>query len=118
MLRTLTLVLAILLSAAGARAADPALDNDTQKTLYALGVAISSSLGSFNLTPEELELVKAGITDGVLKKPPKVEMQTYGPKLQALARERAAGAAVGEKKSSEDFLAKAATEKGAKKTSS
>jgi FKBP-type peptidyl-prolyl cis-trans isomerase FkpA/FKBP-type peptidyl-prolyl cis-trans isomerase FklB len=118
MLRTIALVLAILLSAAGAYAADPALDNDTQKTLYALGVAISSSLGSFNLTPEELELVKAGITDGVLKKPPRVEMQTYGPKLQALAKERAAGAAAGEKKSSEDFLAKAATEKGAKKTSS
>jgi FKBP-type peptidyl-prolyl cis-trans isomerase FkpA/FKBP-type peptidyl-prolyl cis-trans isomerase FklB len=118
MLRTLALGLAILLSAAGALAADPALDNDTQKTLYALGVAISSSLGSFNLTPEELELVKAGITDGVLKKSPRVEMQTYGPKLQALAKERAAGAAAGEKKSSEDFLAKAAAEKGAKKTSS
>jgi FKBP-type peptidyl-prolyl cis-trans isomerase FkpA/FKBP-type peptidyl-prolyl cis-trans isomerase FklB len=118
MLRTIALVLAILLSAAGAHAADPALDNDTQKTLYALGVAISSSLGSFNLTSDELELVKAGITDGVMKKTPRVEMQTYGPKLQALAKERAAGAAAGEKKASGDFLAKAATEKGAKKTPS
>jgi len=118
MLRSIALVLAILLSAAGAHAADVTLDNDTQKTLYALGVALSNSLGAFNLTPEELELVKAGITDGVLKKPPRVEMQTYGPKLQTLARERSAGAAAGEKKASEDFLAKAATEKGAKKTSS
>jgi FKBP-type peptidyl-prolyl cis-trans isomerase FkpA len=45
-------------------------------------------------------------------------MQTYGPKLQALAKERAAGAAAGEKKVSADFLTKAAAEKGAKKTAS
>jgi len=118
MFRTIALVLTILLAASGAHAAEPALDNDQQKTLYALGVAISGSLGTFNLTPEELEIVKAGVTDGVLKKPPRVEMQTYGPKLQALAKERAAGAAAGEKKSSESFLAKAAAEKGAKKTTS
>ena len=118
MLRTVALVLTVVFSDVGAYAAEPALDNDTQRTLYALGMAISSSLGTFNLTPDELEVVKSGITDGVLKKPPRVDMQTFGPKLQALAKERAAAGAAGEKKSSEDFLAKAATEKGAKKTAS
>jgi len=118
MLRTIALVLAILLAASGAQAAEPALDNDQQKTLYALGVALSNSLGAFNLTPEELDIVKAGIGDGVLKKTPRVDMQTYGPKVQALAKERAAAASAGEKKTSEGFLAKAAAEKGARKTPS
>jgi FKBP-type peptidyl-prolyl cis-trans isomerase FkpA len=118
MLRMITLALAVLLAAAGARAADPALDTEEQKTLYALGIAISKNLGGFNLTPAELDIVKAGVTDGVLNKEPRVDLNTYGPKLQVLARERSAAVAVGEKKSSETFLAKAAGEKGAKKTPS
>jgi FKBP-type peptidyl-prolyl cis-trans isomerase FkpA/FKBP-type peptidyl-prolyl cis-trans isomerase FklB len=117
MLRTIAPALAILLTVTGAYAAEPALDNDQQKTLYALGVALSNSLGTFNLTPDELELVKAGISDGVLKKP-RVDMQTYGPKLQELAKQRTASAATTEKKASEQFLAKAAGEKGAKNTAS
>jgi FKBP-type peptidyl-prolyl cis-trans isomerase FkpA len=118
MLRTLTLALAVLLTAAGAHAADPALDTDEQKTLYALGVAISKNLGGFNLTPAELAIVQAGVADGVLNKQLRVDLNTYGPKLQVLARERSAAVAAGEKKASEAFLAKAAGEKGAKKTPS
>jgi FKBP-type peptidyl-prolyl cis-trans isomerase FkpA/FKBP-type peptidyl-prolyl cis-trans isomerase FklB len=118
MLRTITLALAVLLVTGGAYAADPALDTDEQKTIYALGIAISKNLGGFNLTPAELDIVKAGITDGVLNKPARVDLNTYGPKLQALAKERAAAVAAGEKKASEAYLAKAADEKGAKKTAS
>ena len=118
MLRTITLALAVLLVAGRAHAADPALDTDEQKTIYALGIAISKNLGGFNLTPAELEIVKAGITDGVLNKPARVDLNTYGPKLQALAKERASAVAAGEKKASEEFLTKAAGEKGAKKTAS
>ena len=118
MLRTITLALAVLLAVGGAYAADPALDTDEQKTIYALGIAISKNLGGFNLTPAELEIVKAGITDGVLNKPARVDLNTYGPKLQALAKERATAVAATEKKASEAYLAKAAGEKGAKKTAS
>jgi FKBP-type peptidyl-prolyl cis-trans isomerase FkpA/FKBP-type peptidyl-prolyl cis-trans isomerase FklB len=116
--RTITLALAVLLVAGGARAADPALETDEQKTIYALGIAISRNLGGFNLTPAELDIVKAGITDGVLNKPARVDLNTYGPKLQALAKERATAVAATEKKASEEYLAKAAGEKGAKKTAS
>jgi FKBP-type peptidyl-prolyl cis-trans isomerase FkpA len=91
--------------------AAPELANDEQKTMYALGMAISQSLGAFALSEAELELVKAGMTDGVLKKTPKVDMQTFGPKVQQLAAGRAS-------KASADYLSKAAAESGAKKTES
>ena len=66
----------------------------------------------------DLEIVKAGLTDGVLHKEPKVDLQTYGPKLQTLQQTRAAVVSAGEKKVGQAFLAKAATEAGATKTAS
>jgi len=94
------------------------LANDEQKELYALGVAISQSLGDFALSESDLEIVKSGLSDGVLKRPLKVDMQTYKPKLQQLAQSRASVVAEREKKAGAGFLAKAAAEPGAKKTAS
>jgi FKBP-type peptidyl-prolyl cis-trans isomerase FkpA/FKBP-type peptidyl-prolyl cis-trans isomerase FklB len=98
--------------------AAPELANDDQKTMYALGMAISQSLGAFALSEAELELVKAGLTDGVMKKASKVDMQTFGPKVQQLAAARASVVAEKEKKAGADYLTKAAAEPGAKKTES
>ena len=94
------------------------LANDRQKTFYALGVAVSQSLGDFSLSEAELEIVKSGMTDGVLKRPLKVDMQTFGPKIQPLAEERTASAAGKEKAAGAAFLAKAGAEAGVKKTES
>jgi len=102
--------------AAFAAAPDPATDD--QKTLYALGLAMSQSLTIFTLTESELEFVKAGLTDGTLKRPPKVQLQAYGPKIQLLQQARAAVVADGEKKVGSVFQAKAAAEAGATKTAS
>lgn len=106
------------LTHAAAFAAAPEPTTDDQKTLYALGLAMSQSLGTFTLSESELEFVKAGITDGVLKRPPKVELQTYGVKIQQLQQARSAALAEGEKKAGAAFLAKAAAESGATKTAS
>src|SRR5690242_14666359 len=57
------------------------LDNDDQKTLYALGLIIGRNVANFNLTPSELDVVKAGISDSALGKKPEVDLQTYGPKV-------------------------------------
>jgi FKBP-type peptidyl-prolyl cis-trans isomerase FkpA len=100
----------------GARAAD--LANDEQKSLYALGVAISQSLNDFALSESDLEIVKSGLSDGVLKRTLKVDMQTYKPKIQQLVQSRAAVVAEKEKKAGAAFLAKAAAEPGVKKTAS
>ena len=117
-MRVSTFCLASLLSVclSGARAAD--LANDEQKTLYAVGVAVSQSMASLALSEAELEVVKAGISDGALHRPLKVDMQAYGPKIQQFAQSRTAVAAEKEKKAGAAFLAKAAAEPGAKKTAS
>ena len=103
-------------SAWTAGAADPSTDD--QKTFYALGLIISQSLASFALTESELEFVRAGMIDGVLKKTPKVDLQTYGPKVNQVQQTRAAAQAETEKKAGAAFLTKAAAEPGAKKTES
>lgn len=106
----------IAISAACAAASDPTTDE--QKTFYALGLMISQTLGSFSLSETELEFVKAGLTDGILKRPRKVEMQTYGPKVQQMRQARAAVIEESEKRAGAAFLAKAAKESGAIKTPS
>ena len=50
-------VLAGLVAAGTACAADPELKTDDDKTCYALGLVISNQLSTFRLTPAELELV-------------------------------------------------------------
>ncbi len=103
-------------SLAVAAGPDPATDE--QKALYAIGLAISESLGNFALSEAELEFVKAGLTDGVLKRPRKVDLQAMTPKIQQLQQTRAAAIAEAEKKAAAAFLAKAAAESGAKRTES
>jgi FKBP-type peptidyl-prolyl cis-trans isomerase FkpA/FKBP-type peptidyl-prolyl cis-trans isomerase FklB len=100
-------------SATSARAADP--KTEEEKTLYALGLAISQNLAPFSLSEPELKMVEQGMMDGVLNKTRKVDLQTYGPKVQELHRTRSVAAAANEKKAGEPFLAKAAAEKDAKK---
>lgn len=106
----------MLWAAGAARAQD--LSTDDQKTLYALGVAISQNLAPFGLSESELEAVKAGLADGVLKRNLKVDMQVHGPKIQTLAQARAAKQSEGEKKAGAAYVEKAAAEAGAKKTAS
>lgn len=109
-------LLCLTVTTASAAAPDPTTDD--QKTLYALGLLISQSLGNFSLTETELEMVKAGMTDGVLQRKAKVDLQAFGPKVNQLQQARMSAAAETEKKSGAGFLAKAAAEPGAKKTES
>lgn len=98
--------------------AGPDLKTDDDKTFYALGLAISNQLSTFKLTAAELEIVKAGLTDGVLKAPAKVELDTFGPKIKPLAEARQAAGAVEERKKGTAFLATIAAKPNIKKTES
>ncbi|HXU44839.1 MAG TPA: FKBP-type peptidyl-prolyl cis-trans isomerase [Thermoanaerobaculia bacterium] len=91
------------------------LKTDEEKTLYALGAAISRNLTSFSLTPDELKIVEQGLADGVAGGDLKVDLQEFGPKLQAFAADRATKAAAKEKEAGKGFLDKAAAEPGAVK---
>jgi FKBP-type peptidyl-prolyl cis-trans isomerase FkpA len=119
MLKSFALSVVLLLAAvAVSGAAGPELKTDDQKTLYALGLVISQNLASFNLTPSDLESVLAGVSDGVLKKDYKVDVQTYAPKISQLQASRAGATAAVEKKAAQTFLDRAASEKGATRTAS
>ena len=119
-MRTLVIwsTILILATAVNAEADGPKLETEQQKTLYALGLTINRSLSPFNLSPSELELVEAGLADGGLHKTPKVDLETYGPKIKQLQEARAAVVAAAEKKTSESFVDQAAQEPGATKTAS
>jgi FKBP-type peptidyl-prolyl cis-trans isomerase FkpA/FKBP-type peptidyl-prolyl cis-trans isomerase FklB len=117
----LALTAALLGGAPGPRAdaqATPELKTDEQKTLYAIGLAVAGSLGAFALSPADLEVVKAGITDGVLNRQRQVDLQAYMPKIQEMQRARASVVAAAEQKAGQAVLDKAAAEKGATKTAS
>jgi len=79
---------------------------------------VSDKLAPFSLSEKELALVEAGLADGVLKHEKKVDLNTFGSKLNELASARMKTAAEANKKAAQPFLEKAAAEKGAKKTAS
>lgn len=90
---------------------------EDEKAIYALGLSVYKSLGQFDLSASELDIVKQAMTDAAANKPA-VDVQVYGPKLDALARERAAKVTEREKASSAAYLTKAAAQPGAVKTDS
>ncbi len=93
----------------------PKLDTEEQKTLYALGFWLSNRVVPLNLSAADLEFVQAGFTDGVLGHEKKVDLATYGPKIDEMAKNRAGAVAASEKKTGQAFAEKAAGEKGAVK---
>jgi FKBP-type peptidyl-prolyl cis-trans isomerase FkpA/FKBP-type peptidyl-prolyl cis-trans isomerase FklB len=111
-------LLVVLVAVGVAAAAGPEPTTEDQKALYALGAAMSQGLAPFSLTEAELEMVKAGLTDGVLKKPLKAEVQPYMGKIQELQKSRMAVVSDAEKKAGQAYLDKAATAPGATKTPS
>lgn len=110
-------VLLAALASPTAFAKSPKLTTDADKTLYALGVLLSRNIVSFELTPQEVELVKAGLEDGVLGKPA-VEADKLGESVQRLYADRMAVRIKKDKEEGAAYLAKAAAEPNAVKTPS
>ncbi len=111
-------VLAGLVAAGAACAADPEMKTDDDKTIYALGLDLGGKLAVFKMTPAELEFLKAGISDATLKKPSKVDLATFGPKINTLAQSRMSAGATDEKKKGKAFLETIAAKPNIKKTGS
>jgi len=105
-------------SGASAHDAKQAPETDDQKTLYAAGAVLAQNIAAWNLKPEEIAFVLQGLEDAASGKKLVVDLDQQRPKIQALAQARATATAAAEKKAAEPFLAKAAAEKGAKKTES
>jgi len=111
------LLLTALPALAQSPAPRPVPNSEEEKTLYAVGLALHRNLQSLELSEAELALVLAAIADAQAGKPA-VKLEEYGPKLQALAQERAGKRAAAEKEKSKGFLEQAAARPGAQRTAS
>ena len=115
--RMLGLAAAIVITAAASpvRSAEPTLQTDDQKTVYAMGYSLAGSLDRFALSPAEIDLLIAGLRDGASGTAAKVAIDEFAPKISAFGQARSAIAAGVEKKSADEFLAKEAAAEGATK---
>ena len=97
-----------LASAGAALAQDKAKSGtEEEKTAYAIGYQFAKSRWMLNLSPSERESLKRGVADASSGAEAAVDLETYGAKVQTMARSRQAWANMA-------FLSKAAKEKGAK----
>lgn len=101
--------------ACSSKAAPPEPRTDDEKTAYALGLAMSRDVVSLHLTEAELELLKAGLSDGVLNRGTKVDLEEFRPKIQVMSRARNAATSAEARKIGAAYLEKAAAEEGATK---
>jgi FKBP-type peptidyl-prolyl cis-trans isomerase FkpA len=98
--------------------AAPKLETEDQKTLYAMGLLLGRNVKPLALTADELAFVKAGISDAATDAKPQVELETYGPKVNAFAQKRVGSKAEGEKKKGQEFADTVAKQSGVVKTPS
>jgi FKBP-type peptidyl-prolyl cis-trans isomerase FkpA len=97
----------------GGGGAAPEPKTDDEKVFYALGLDIGKNIDVFTMSPSELELVKAGISDVVTKKKAKVDLDAVRPKIFEMARKRQELRGTAEKAKGKETIAKAAKESGA-----
>ena len=107
-----------LLAQEAAPAAQEAQLTEDQKIFYAMGLLMARQLSQFGLTEAELQYVDQGLADAVLGRSPKVDLETYGPKLQGFVQTRMAAMAAVEKGKADAFVQEAAGETGAMSTDS
>jgi len=90
---------------------------DDEKTLYAVGLVLSRSLRDFDLSPPELEVIRRAIADAYAGKPA-IDLEEWGPKIQALANLRSERVLAHEKEAGAAYLTKAAAGANAVRTDS
>ena len=105
-------------NAAATPVATVPLENDDQKTLYTLGMAMSQNLYMMDFTAEELVIIQAGLQDGALGVEPRVPRREFVAKVQAMMRVRGQEIAAREKEAGVAYCDNAAQEPGAEKTPS
>jgi FKBP-type peptidyl-prolyl cis-trans isomerase FkpA len=92
--------------------------SDEERVLYALGVVIGQDVGVFDLSAAEFEHVAAGMRDAINDAELRVDLNTYGPRIQALANERRLVQVEAEKAASAVFADEIVAEPGAERSAS
>ena len=100
---------------AGPSGGNVSLDTEDQKTLYALGLALARNTKVFDLSPTDAQYVTKGFNDAISGAKPEVDIEQYGPKIQAMAQARMKAKAEVEKQKGQATIDAAAAEPGAQK---
>jgi FKBP-type peptidyl-prolyl cis-trans isomerase FkpA len=90
---------------------------DDEKTLYAVGLVLSRSLKEFDLSASELEVIRRALADAYAGKPA-IDLEEWGPKIQALADMRGERLVTRQKETGATYLTRAAAAANAIKTDS
>ncbi|HEV2962621.1 MAG TPA: FKBP-type peptidyl-prolyl cis-trans isomerase [Candidatus Angelobacter sp.] len=93
------------------------LNTDDQKGLYALGLALAEITNRFRLSPAELDVVSAGLHDGVLKHP-RLDLNSFREEIRKIGDFRALQTAREEKKLGQEFQQQVLKDPGAIRHSS
>jgi len=123
----MTRILGLLLSCAlaglavPARAANPppaGPQTEADKTAYAIGQLVSGNLKTFNFTRREIQMVQAGLGDGLKGVKSPLNIDEYRAKAQALQTERMAATAAKAKEAGNSYREQAAKDKDTETTPS
>jgi len=99
-------------------AAATTMNNDDEKTLYALGFALSTQLQGITFEGNDLKQIQNGLADGLAGNTPAVTMETYGPMIQTMIASRVEQMATVEAEKGASYVAEAAATPGAIKLNS
>lgn len=91
---------------------------EDQKALYALGADLAKKLSVFNLSAEEYEFVKQGMTDATAGNKLEADPEAYAQNINNLFKTRMQAAAQKQKELAKPYLENAAKEKNAQKMTS
>jgi FKBP-type peptidyl-prolyl cis-trans isomerase FkpA/FKBP-type peptidyl-prolyl cis-trans isomerase FklB len=117
-MKTTTPLLALALAATVAGAADPPLQTDDDKILYAVGLSLSERLLPFGLDERELAVVERGIADGVFGRQRQATLGAWGGRIDGFLQQRKASMAKHQHEIGQAYLARARKEAGAVTTPS
>ncbi|MGA2780551.1 MAG: FKBP-type peptidyl-prolyl cis-trans isomerase [Smithella sp.] len=115
-MRKIIICIFVLLLAVPAWAVQP--QTEDQKTLYALGADLVKRLSVFNLSTEEYEFVKQGMTDAAAGNKLEADPEAYKQNINSLFQTRMQAAAQKQKELAKPYLENAAKEKDAQKMAS
>jgi FKBP-type peptidyl-prolyl cis-trans isomerase FkpA len=115
-MRKIIICIVVLLLAVPVWAGQP--QTEDQKTLYALGADLVKRLSVFNLSTEEYEFVKQGMTDAAAGNKLEADPEAYKQNINSLFQTRMQAAAQKQKELAKPYLENAAKEKGAQKSAS
>lgn len=93
-------------------------ETEEQKTLYALGLALSQRLSAASFSEADLAMIEMGLGDGLLGRTSQVDMRVYHQKIDALVNARLTAGAEHEKELAKAYLDGEAAKPGAVRTAS